>query len=316
METLAGIRDSYGAALIELAAENPRVVALASDSKLSSKLDKFEKAYPNRFFDVGVCEQNMVGMAAGLALEGKIPYISAIACFMGMRAFEIIRSAVAYPKLNVKITAMSAGFAYPQLGATHTCVEDLSLLRAASNITVLSPADNIQVFTATKAIADYSGPVYMRLGRHPVPDIYGQDYKFVLGKGEMLVEGNDASVIATGSVVPFALEAGKLLERKGVSARVINISTIKPLDEQLIVAAARATGLVVTVEEHNIAGGLGGAVAECLACSYPVRMRFIGIPNETPSAAPREVLLRRYRMDAEGIATTVVEALKCENREG
>jgi transketolase len=305
MENLAGIRDSFGAAILDLAREDERIVALAADSKFSSKLDVLEKQLPGQFYEVGICEQNMVGVAAGLALSGKIPFVSAIACFMSMRCFEQIRTAVAYPKLNVKVVGMSSGFAYPQLGATHTCVEDVSIMRAASHMVVISPADNMEVYKATKAIAAFDGPVYMRLGRHPVPDIYGEDYEFVIGKGSTLRTGTDATIIAVGPAVQFALEACDMLHQEGIACRVINLSTIKPLDEELVAAAARETGGIVTVEEHNIAGGLGSAVAEFLVEKCPTRMKLIGIPNEVPPAAPRKVLLERYGICAAGIARAV-----------
>lgn len=312
MEALVGIRDSFGEAMVELAEENERVVAVAADSKYSSKLDIFEKQFPERFFDIGICEQNMVGVAAGLALSGKIPFISAIACFASMRCFEQVRTTIAYPKLNVKVVGMSAGFAYPQLGATHTCVEDVSIMRAVSNMVVISPADNIETYKATKAIADYDGPVYMRLGRHPVPDLHDEGYQFVIGKGSVLKEGRDAAIIATGPAVQYALEARNLLRSKGIVARVINMPCIKPLDEELVLEAAYETGHVVTVEEHNIAGGMGGAVAELLIQNGPVRMKLIGVPNETPPVMPRKMLLERYGICAEGIARTVKELVTRE----
>ena len=218
-----------------------------------------------------------------------------------MRCFEQIRTTVAYPRLNVKVVGMSSGFAYPQLGATHTCVEDVSILRAVSNMVVISPADNTEVYKATKAVAAYDGPVYMRLGRHPVPDVYGEDYEFVIGKGSTLRDGTDAA----GPAVQFALEAYDLLRKEGIGCTVINLSTIKPLDEELVLAAARETGCIVTVEEHNIAGGLGSAVAEFLAENCPARMKLVGIPNEVPPPAPREVLLERYGICATGIAGAV-----------
>ena len=310
MENLAGIRDSYGAAIVELAQENDRIVTLASDSKFSSKLDVFEKKFPDRFFEVGVCEQNMVGMAAGLSLTGKIPFVSAIACFMSMRAFEMVRTTVGYPKLNVKVVGMSAGFAYPQLGATHTCVEDISIMRAASNITVISPADNMETYLATKAMAAYEGPVYMRLGRHPVPDIYDDSYEFVIGKASLLRAGTDVTIIAAGPAVTFALEANELLKKEGIDVRVINLSTIKPLDEELIAAAAAETRCILTVEVHNIAGGMGSAVAEFLAQNNPVKMKMNGIPNETPPPGPREMLLEKYGLNVSGIVKATRELLE------
>jgi transketolase len=305
MENLAGIRDSYGQAIVDLAQEDERIVVLASDSKYSSKLDLFEQRFPDRFFEVGVCEQNMVGMAAGLSLSGRIPFVSAISCFMSMRCYEVVRTAVGYPKLKVNLVGMSSGFAYPQLGATHTCLEDVSIMRAASNISVISPADNSETYAATRAMAAFEGPVYMRLGRHPVPDIYDRNHKFMIGKGSVLQEGGDASIIAVGPVVPFALEAHVILKREGIRARVINMSSIKPLDESLVMRAATETGHIVTVEEHNIAGGMGSAVAELLIQRYPVKMKLLGVPNETPNPAPRDVLLDRYHLTAPAIAAAV-----------
>lgn len=302
MENLEGIRDSYGQALLDLAKKNPKILVLATDSKFSSKVDKFEKQFADRFFELGICEQNMVGVAAGLAISGKIPFISAIACFMSMRCFEQIRTSVAIPNLNVKIVGMSSGFAYPQLGPTHTCLEDVSIMRAVSNMVVISPADNMETYKATLAIADYDGPVYMRLGRYPVPKIYDEDYEFKIGKATILKNGSDITIIATGPSVTFAMEACRLLAKENIDARLINLSTIKPLDEDLILTAAAETGCIITVEEHNIAGGMGSAVAEFLAQKYPVKMRFLGIPNKVPAAAPRDVLLERYNLTPLGIA--------------
>jgi len=309
LENLSGIRDSYGMAMLELGRRNPRVVALVPDAKFSSKMEIFEKEFPDRFFDIGVCEQNLMGVAAGMAAEGKIPFVSAIACFASMRAFEMARTAVAYQKLNVKIVAMSAGFAYPQLGATHTCVEDIAIMRAAANMAVVAPSDNMETYKATLALADYEGPVFMRLGRHPVPDIYDESHQFVLGKGSMLREGNHAAIIAIGHCVPIALDAHALLSKEGIQVRVINMSTVKPLDEQMIVAAAKDTGHIVTIEEHNLMGGLGGAVAELLSEKCPTRMKMVGIPNETPPVGPREYQLKRYGMTPEGIAESVKSLL-------
>ena len=309
MENLAGIRDSYGQAILDIAAEDKRVVALASDAKHSSKLAELEKRFPEQFYEVGICEQNMVGMAAGLSQTGKIPFVSAIAVFMSMRAYELVRTAVAYPKLNVKVVGMSSGFAYPQLGATHTCLEDVSIMRAASNMVVISPSDNFETYAATKAIAAYNGPVYMRLGRHAVPDIYDENYKFKIGKGSLLKEGNDVTIIATGPVVPFALDAHDILKKKGINARVINMASIKPLDEEIVLKAAGETGGIVTAEEHNIAGGLGSAIAELLVRKHPVKMDLLGVPNETPSVSSRDVLLDRYNLTAQGIARRVQKLL-------
>ena len=306
----ADIRDNYGVALMEMAEEDERIVAMVTDAKGSSKLQEFEKRFPDRFFDVGICEQHLVGMAAGLAISGKIPFISALACFITMRCYEQVRTTLGYPKLNVKITAMSSGFAYPQLGATHTCLEDLSIMRAASNISVIYPSDSREVYQATKAMAKIQGPVFMRLGRQLVRDIYDDSYRFVFGKGSLLREGTDVAIIAVGPAVPIALDAREELKKEGIRARVINLSTIKPLDEEILAAAARETGAIVTVEEHNVAGGMGSTVAEFVAQDHPVPMRLLGVPNETPDIQPRDVLLARYGISVPGIAKAVRDILR------
>ena len=314
MENLVGIRDSYGQAIFDLAEENGEIIVLVTDSKFSSKVDKFEKQFPDRFFELGICEQNMVGTAAGLAVSGKIPFISAIACFMSMRCYEQIRTTVAVQNLNVKIIGMSSGFAYPQLGSTHTCLEDISIMRAISNMVVISPADNMETYKATFAVANYVGPVYMRLGRYPMPKIYDESYKFKIGKGSVLRNGTDVTIIATGSSIEFALEAANLLEKDDIKVRIVNLSTIKPLDEELIINSAKETGHILTVEEHNVCGGMGSAVAELLIQNYPVKMKLLGIPNEVPKAAPREILLERYSLNSKGIYRSTKELVSRKNK--
>lgn len=311
MENLVGIRDSFGKAMEYLGEKNDKIVALVTDSKFSSKLDTYEKKFPNRFFELGICEQNMATVAAGFAISGKIPFISAIANFISMRCFEQLRTSVILQNLNVKIIAMSSGFAYPQLGSTHTCLEDISIMRSVSNATLIAPADNMETFKATIAIANYNGPVYMRLGRHPVPKIYDEDYKFVIGKGSILRNGQDISIIATGPVVTFALEAHKLLLKEGIKAKIINISTIKPIDENLIITAARETNHILSVEEHNIAGGMGSAIAEILSQKCPAKMKILGIPNETPEISSRDLLLEKYGLNPLGIVKAAKELLNC-----
>ena len=307
---MADIRDQYGVAMTELVEENDKVVALVADSRNSSKLNTFREKHPDHFYDLGICEQSVVGIAAGLAISGKIPFLSALACFMSMRCYEQIRTAVGYPKLNVKITAMSSAFAYPQLGATHTCLEDLSIMRAASNMSVIYPADNREVYQATKAMAKIDGPVFMRLGRQGLPDVHDDNYRFVFGKGVVLREGCDATIIGTGSTVHMAIEAHEQLAKYGIRARVCNLSTIKPLDEELLLAAAKETGCIVTAEEHNVAGGMGSAVAEFVAQKHPVRMKLIGVPNATPGIYPRDVLLEQYGINTNGMVKAVRELLK------
>ena len=307
---MADIRDQYGVALTELVEENDSVVALVADSRNSSKLNLFQEKHPDHFFDLGICEQSVVGIAAGLALSGKVPFVSALACFMSMRCYEQIRTTVAYPKLNVKITAMSSAFAYPQLGATHTCLEDLSIMRAASNMSVIYPADDREVYQATKAMAKIDGPVFMRLGRQGLPDVHDDNYRFVFGKGVLLRQGCDATIIGIGSTVHMAIKAHEQLAEYGITARVLNLSTIKPLDEELLLAAAKETGCIVTAEEHNVSGGMGSTVAEFVSEKHPVRMTRIGVPNVTPGIYPRDVLLKEYGISANGIVEAVRELLK------
>jgi len=309
VDKLAGIRDSYGKAMVDLARQNDRVVAIVSDAKFSSKLDDFEKEFPDRFFDIGCSEQNLAGIAGGMALSGKIPYISAIACFASMRGYEIVRTVLGYQKLNAKVVAMSAGFSYPQLGATHTCLEDISIMRAASNMVVIAPSDNMETYKATIAIADYDGPVFMRLGRHAVPDIYDEEHEFELGKGSQLRDGDDVTIIAVGHCLATSLEAHDLLAKDGIEARIINLSTIKPLDEELLLAAAKKTGHIVTVEEHNLAGGMGSAVAEYLVQHHPVKMKMIGIPDESPPVGTRDWQLEHYGLTPSAIADAATALL-------
>ena len=264
-------RESYGNALVELGAENPNVVVLDADLAAATKTGVFKKAYPDRHIDCGIAECNMVGIAAGLATAGKIPFVSSFAMFAAGRAFEQVRNSVGYPHLNVKIGATHAGITVGEDGASHQCNEDIALMRTIPGMVVMCPADDIEAKAAVKAAAEYVGPVYMRFGRAACPVINDKpDYKFEIGKGTVVREGTDLTIVATGICVGNALEAADILAAEGISAEVINICTIKPLDEEIIINSAKKTGKVVTAEEHSVIGGLGSAVCDALCKNYPV----------------------------------------------
>ena len=270
-------RESYGNALVELGKEHEELVVLDADLAAATKTSLFKKAFPERFIDCGIAEGNMIGVAAGLAAAGKIPFASSFAMFAAGRAFEQVRNSVGYPHLNVKIGATHAGISVGEDGATHQCNEDIALMRAIPGMVVINPADDVEARAAVKAAYEYDGPVYLRFGRLAVPVINDTpDYKFELGKGITLKDGKDITIIATGLCVSAALEAAERLAAEGVRARVINIHTIKPLDEELVIKAAKETGKIVTVEEHSVIGGLGSAVCDCLSENYPAKVLKIG----------------------------------------
>ncbi len=295
-------RESYGNALAELGAEYPNLVVLDADLAGATKTGVFKKAFPDRHIDCGIAEGNMMGVAAGLSTAGKIPFASTFAMFAAGRAFEQVRNSIGYPHMNVKIGATHAGISVGEDGASHQCNEDIALMRTIPGIVVINPADDVEAKAAVKAAIDYVGPVYLRFGRLAVPVINDPaDYKFELGKGITLREGKDVTIIATGLEVSESLEAAKLLEADGISAEVINIHTIKPLDEELVVAAAKKTGKVVTVEEHSIIGGLGGAVAEVLAEKAPTKMLRIGVMDTFGESGPAKALIEKYGLDAKSI---------------
>ena len=299
-------RDSYGNALAELGTEHDNVVVLDADLAAATKTGVFKKAHPDRFIDCGIAESNMIGVAAGLATTGKVPFASSFAMFAAGRAFEQVRNSVGYPHLNVKIGATHAGISVGEDGATHQCNEDIALMRTIPGMVVINPADDVEARAAVRAAYEHQGPVYMRFGRLAVPVINDRpDYKFELGKGIVLREGKDLTIIANGLCVAPALEAAEKLAADGIDAKVINIHTIKPLDEDLVVAAAKETGKVVTVEEHSIIGGLGGAVCECLAEKAPVPVKRIGIHDVFGESGPALELLHKYGLDAEGIYTQI-----------
>ena len=294
-------RESYGNALAELGKEYPNLVVLDADLAAATKTGIFKKAFPDRHIDCGIAECNMVGIAAGLATTGKIPFVSSFAMFAAGRAFEQVRNSVGYPKLNVKIGATHAGISVGEDGATHQCCEDLALMRTIPGMVVMNPSDDVEAKAAVKAALDHEGPVYIRFGRLAVPVINDPDYKFELGKGVVLREGKDVTMIATGLEVSETLVAAEKLAQDGIDAQVINIHTIKPLDEDLVVSAAKKTGKVVTIEEHSIIGGLGSAVCDCLCAKAPTPVYKIGVNDTFGESGPAVELLKKYELDSEGI---------------
>ncbi|HAD20399.1 MAG TPA: transketolase [Lachnospiraceae bacterium] len=295
-------RESYGNALAELGKEHEEIVVLDADLAGSTKTAVFQKAFPDRFFDVGIAEANMTGIAAGLAAAGKVPFISSFAMFASGRAYEQIRNSIGYPHLNVKICATHAGISVGEDGATHQCLEDLALMRVIPGMVVINPADDVEARAAVKAIYEYEGPAYLRFGRLAVPVINDRpDYKFEIGKGIVLREGKDVTLAATGLCVDGTLQAAEKLAAEGIDAEVINIHTIKPLDTELLAASATKTGKVVTVEEHSVIGGLGGAVCEALSETCPTPVKRIGVYDQFGESGPAVELLHKYKLDAEGI---------------
>ena len=304
-------RESYGNALLELGAENPDVVVLDADLAAATKTGVFKKAYPERHIDCGIAECNMVGIAAGLATTGKIPFVSSFAMFAAGRAFEQVRNSVGYPHLNVKIGATHAGITVGEDGASHQCCEDFALMRTIPGMVVMCPADDVEAKAAVKAAAAYEGPVYMRFGRAACPVINDRpDYKFEIGKGTVVREGEDVTIIATGICVGSALEAAEMLSEEGISAEVINICTIKPLDEEIIVNSAIKTGKVVTAEEHSVIGGLGSAVCDALCKSYPVPVMKIGMQDVFGESGSAAALVEKYKLDGKGIYEQIKDFLK------
>lgn len=295
-------REAYGEALAELGESYPSLVVLDADLASATKTGVFQKKYPERHIDCGIAEANMMGIAAGLSLTGKIPVASTFAMFAAGRAYEQVRNSIGYPHLNVKIGATHAGITVGEDGASHQCNEDIALMRTIPGMVVLNPSDAVEAKACVKAALDWEGPVYMRFGRAGVPVINdGADYRFEIGKGIVLREGSDVTIVATGIMVSAALEAAARLEAEGVSAEVINIHTIKPLDAELIAASAKKTGKVVTAEEHSVIGGLGGAVCEALAERMPVPVCRIGVEDVFGESGPASELLVKYGLDADGV---------------
>lgn len=295
-------RVGYAEALVELGKEHEEVVVLDADLAAATQTKVFREQFPERHIDCGIAEANMAGIAAGLSTCGKVPFMSSFAMFAAGRAFEQVRNSIGYPHLNVKIGATHAGISVGEDGATHQCNEDIAIMRTIPGMTIICPADDVEARAAVKASAEYEGPVYLRFGRLAVPVINDEaTYKFEIGKGITMKEGKDVTIIATGLEVNESLEAAKLLEADGISAEVIDIHTIKPIDRELVVASAKKTGKVVTVEEHSIIGGLGGAVAEVLAEEAPTKMLRIGMMDQFGESGPAKVLIEKYGLDAKSI---------------
>ena len=304
-------RDSYGNALVEVGKEHEDLIVLDADLAGATKTCVFQKVFPERHWDCGIAEANMTGIAAGLATCGKVPFISSFAMFAAGRNFEQVRNAIGYPHLNVKIGATHAGISVGEDGATHQCLEDIALMREIPGMVVINPADDVEARASVHAAYDYVGPVYLRFGRLAVPVINDcPDYKFEIGKGVVLKEGTDVSIFATGLEVAETLEAAKMLEADGIHAEVINIHTIKPLDKELVVASAKKTGKVVTVEEHSINGGLGSAVCEVLCEECPTKVLRVGVEDRFGESGPAVELLHKYELDAEGIYKKVKAFVK------
>ena len=304
-------RDSYGNALAELGTEHDNVVVLDADLAAATKTGVFKKAHPDRFIDCGIAESNMIGVAAGLATTGKVPFASSFAMFAAGRAFEQVRNSVGYPHLNVKIGATHAGISVGEDGATHQCNEDIALMRTIPGMVVINPADDVEARAAVRAAYEHQGPVYLRFGRLAVPVINDRpDYKFELGKGVVLREGKDLTIIATGLPVSNCLEAAEKLAADGISAEVINMHTIKPLDEAAVVAAAAKTGKIVTVEEHSVIGGLGSAVCDVVAEKAPAKVMKIGVNDTFGESGPAVELIKKYGLDADSIYAKVKEFVK------
>lgn len=295
-------RDAYGQALAELGALNDKVVVLDADLSKSTKTNDFKKVFPERFFNMGIAEQNLLGTAAGFAAAGKIPFASSFAVFAVGRAYDQIRNSIAYPKLNVKIAATHAGLTVGEDGGSHQMLEDIALMRALPNMTVIVPADGVETKQVIMAAAAYDGPVYIRLGRPKVPVLFDESYQFEIGKGVVLKDGADVTLVAAGIMVSKAMEAAEALAADGISAAVVNISTIKPLDQQLIIEMAQKTGAMVTCEEHNIYGGLGSAVAEVLVEHCPVPMARVGVEDSFGESGLPDELLEKYGLTAANIA--------------
>lgn len=304
-------RESYGNALKELAESGAdNIVVLDADLSAATKTAIFKKAFPDHHINCGIAESNMMCVAAGLSTMGFVPFASSFAMFAAGRAFEQIRNSIGYPHLNVKIGATHAGISVGEDGASHQCCEDFALMRSIPGMVVICPADDVEARQAVKAAYSYEGPVYLRFGRLAVPVFHNEDYKFEIGKGELVKEGTDVTIIANGLMVAEAIEAGKELEKCSISAEIINMATIKPLDSELVVNSAKKTGKVITVEEHNIVGGLGEAVCAALSAEYPVPVKRIGINDEFGHSGPAKDLLKEFGLSAENIVKTAKEFLK------
>ena len=303
-------RDSYGNALKELGAKYANLVVLDADLAGATKTGTFQKAFPDRFFDCGIAEADMICAAAGLSTTGLVPFASSFAMFAAGRAFEQVRNSIGYPHLNVKIGATHGGISVGEDGASHQCCEDFALMRSIPGMTVICPADDVEAKAAVEAAYKMEGPVYLRFGRLAVPVFHSEDYKFEIGKGEVLKEGKDVAIIANGLLVYEAIVAGEELAKAGIDAMVINMPTIKPLDEELVIAAAKKCGKVITCEEHSVIGGLGEAVASCLAEKCPTLVKRIGVNDEFGHSGPAVDLLKQFGLSSENIVATAKELCK------
>ncbi|AQS11588.1 1-deoxy-D-xylulose-5-phosphate synthase [Clostridium saccharobutylicum] len=303
-------RESYGIALLELGRENDKVVVLDADLSKSTKTNGFKGEFKDRFFNAGIAEQNLMGMAAGFANVGCIPFASTFAVFATGRAFEIIRNSICYPKMNVKIAATHAGITVGEDGGSHQSIEDIALMCSLPNMTVIVPADDREARSAVRAAAEFEGPVYLRFGRCNTEDIFDEDYKFEIGKGVEIREGNDVAIIATGMMVQKAIEASKILEDQGIKARVINISTIKPIDREIILKAAKETKGIITAEEHSIIGGLGAMVSQVVCSECPTKVKMVGIEDTFGESGTPDELMEKYKLTSEAIVQKVKEILE------
>lgn len=303
-------RDAYGKALVELGDTDKKIIVLDADLAAATKTGMFKKAHPEKFVDCGIAEGNMMGVAAGLAASGYTVFASSFAMFAAGRAFEQVRNSIGYPHLNVKIGATHAGISVGEDGASHQCCEDIGLMRTIPGMVILNPADDIEARACVLAAAEHDGPVYMRFGRLAVPRVFDENYKFEIGKGAVLKEGTDVTIIATGLMVNEALMAAEKLSDEGISARVVNMATIKPIDRDKIVDSAKKTGVIVTAEEHNIIGGLGSAVAEVVCETVPVPVLRVGVNDVFGKSGPAVQLLHEFGLDADNIAAKSKEAVK------
>ncbi len=302
-------REAYGNALVELGGKNDKVVVLDADLAAATKTGAFKKAFPERFFDTGIAESNMMGVAAGLATTGYTVFASSFAMFAAGRAYEQVRNSIGYPHLNVKIGATHAGISVGEDGASHQCCEDIALMRSIPGMVVINPADDVEARLAVLAAAEIDGPVYLRFGRLATPRLFDENYKFEIGKGVELKAGTDVTIIATGLMVNEALIAADTLAAEGINARVINMATIKPIDRDIIVKAAKETGVIVTAEEHSVIGGLGSAVADVVCEECPVPVIKVGVEDEYGASGPAVEMLKRYGLTADGIVAKVKQAV-------
>ena len=303
-------RDAYGAALAKLGAEHDNLVVLDADLAGATKTGVFKKAFPDRFFDCGIAEGNMICMAAGLSTTGLVPFASSFAMFAAGRAFEQVRNSIGYPHLNVKIGATHGGISVGEDGASHQCCEDFALMRSIPGMTVICPADGVEAEAAVKAAYEMEGPVYLRFGRLAIPQFHEEGFNFQIGKGEILRDGTDVAIIANGLLVYEAIQAGEMLAEAGINAMIINMATIKPLDEELVISAAKKCGKVITCEEHSVIGGLGEAVAAVLAEKCPTVLRRIGVNDEFGHSGPAAALLKQFGLSAENIVNVAKDLCK------